>query len=188
MTYTGHTTHTAHATYAPTPTVDAPVVVSYQMTRAELRAAALSITFRRPRLYIGPAAGLLFLLWGLLVRFGSGPDPSFGDLPIFFGLIDLSVLPLVALVIVLRIPAVHAKTAPQAFAFWHWGVQVRGQHGESHVAWSAYRSIEERGQFFVLHPLHGRTPTHLPKRAFASPDDIARFRNLLALHAAGRLG
>jgi hypothetical protein len=164
-----------------------PVVVHYELTRAELRAAVLSSTFRNPRLYILPGAGVLFLLWGLAQRFGSGPYPTIGDLPIFFGLIDLMILPLVALVVLVRVPGLHARTGRQDFAFSPRGVQIRSQRAESNVAWSAYRSSAEGGRFFVLRPVNSRARVFIPKRAFASPEDLPRFRQLLALHAAGQL-
>jgi hypothetical protein len=137
--------------------------------------------------YILPGAGVLFLLWGLAQRFGSGPYPTIGDLPIFFGLIDLMILPLVALVVLVRVPGLHARTGRQDFAFSPRGVQIRSQRAESNVAWSAYRSSAEGGRFFVLRPLNSRARVFIPKRAFASPEDLPRFRQLLALHAAGQL-
>lgn len=164
MTYTAPTAH------------DAPVTVTYELTKDEQRAAAFCHLFRNPRLYATPAVGAVSILLGLYAGLG---------LLVIAGLIDLLFVPVVILMTLRKLSALPGHVGPQTLAFSEWGVLVRSHRGEARVDWSAYSSAQETSRFYLL-----RTPSRscvaIPKRAFASPLETGRFNSLLNRHTVCR--
>jgi hypothetical protein len=69
-------------------------------------------------------------------------------------------------------------TSEQAWQFSESGVQSKTAFGESKREWQVYPKVAEDAKYFILFlPSNAYTP--IPKRAFASADELIRFRALL---------
>ena len=163
------------------PTGGSVVVVDYQLTGEEFRRAVRWAIRRRPSTLVLAALGPLFILIGLI--FGTEAGSFFLGL----GLAMLGVL-VVGLALM---PAIAWRRnewvrGARNVAISDEGVQTRTSISEGLVQWSAFKSSYETDQSYMLRMVT-RVYLIVLKRAFASAEDEARFRELLERHTAARL-
>ena len=88
-------------------------------------------------------------------------------------------------------PALRFRREPrlggeQFLSFAEDEIKARDAHAESRIKWSMYDRVIETGDLYLLH-ITRMLATVLPKRAFASPGDEARFRELVRRHVKSNL-
>jgi hypothetical protein len=161
-----------------------PIIVKFTMSKAEYLAAYRQHLFRSKLIQIGSAFFLLWIVLPLLcfiyfLRMG---------IPHSFSAAEF-VWPAVGLFALVRIfgfgPSdLYRKTNPgfrdqeQEYRFTEAGADIRTAISEAKLDWKVWLRFKETPQFFLLFP--GTPVMHiLPKRAFASPEDLESFRVML---------
>jgi hypothetical protein len=66
----------------------------------------------------------------------------------------------------------------QAFSFTEEGIDIRHATAEAKLDWKSWIKFRENARFFLVYPAQ-RMFTIIPKRAFASPEEVDAFRELL---------
>ena len=127
------------------------------------------------------------LLSGVIVLFQAlHPDPAAVNSPgkvyfLFMLPILLGIMPVAILVISFVNWRSYAKYhGPQEVAFSEESIAFTGADGYGTTDWASYKFYKETPWSFVL--WQGLQSMMFPKRAFATPGDLRRFRDLLARH------
>jgi len=157
-----------------------PVTVRFELTEREFAEGLGSITRRQPTFWLGPVMGAVTLSYGLTS--GEGVAVVWGTV--------LLILAGVFLVLVPRLrwrQSSHlAVEQEHTFSEERIAVRAAGQQGE--LPWDFYVQVVETPRAYVL-MRNRKQGNFIPRRAFSSPDDEERFRQLLAskaLRVSGR--
>jgi len=161
-----------------------PIVVRFTMTKAEYLAAVRQHLLRSKTILLTSA---FFLLWmGLpfltyISCLGLGTLHSFSAAEFVWPAVGLSML---VLLWGWSPSASYRKMNPalrdqeQEYRFTEAGAEIRTGISEAKLEWRVWTRFKETPQFFMLFP-NSAVVQILPKRAFASPDDLASFRMML---------
>jgi hypothetical protein len=131
---------------------------------------------------------LLTMMLGVFVVAAANPPPDavYSSTQMFF----FFVLPFFGLMIafVMLVGSVHTWltnrkfSVPQDVALSENSIVFSGGDASGNVPWTAYRHYKETAWSFILWNPGNPAWTVFPKRAFESPDDVQRCRDLLARH------
>lgn len=168
-----------------------PIVVRFTMTKAEYLAAFRQHLFRSKQTLF---MGAFLLLWICLPLIsyvgyvGTGITHRYSASEFVLPAVGLLLL---ALVFGWSPIAAYRKTNPafrdqeQEFRFTDAGAEFRTGISEAKLDWQVWLRYKETPQFFMLFP--GSTVMHiLPKRAFASPEDLESLRVMLRTRIQAR--
>jgi hypothetical protein len=131
---------------------------------------------------------VLVMIIGITLYSAAHPPPNAVDsaVQVFFMfevpflLVMMAVMTLVISVYTWRL---HAKyLLPQELVLSGLSLEFSGEDGQGMLPWSTYTRYKETRWSFILWNPRTSLWTMLPKRAFASRDDLERCRSLLARH------
>lgn len=148
-------------------------VARFALTADEYAEGMRVIMRRQPQLWLGPAAGVVTLVAGVVIV---------APVAIFAGLMLISFAGWsVAMAPKLRWRQNRRLHLEQVHTFSGTGISVRAGEEHGQLAWGFYAQAVETSNVYVLL----RTPKEgnfIPKRAFASEQEESRFRALVADH------
>lgn len=163
------------------PTGAPPVVVDFQLTGEEFRRALRWAIRRRPLFPVLAALGPVFIVIGLLVGGHTGG---------LLGGVGVGLLVLLLLSLSLSPAIAWRRNAwargPRTLSFSDEGVQTRTPVSEGLMQWRAFKTTDETDHCYMLR-MANRAYVIVLKRAFATAQDQARFRELIERHTAARL-
>lgn len=150
-----------------------PAVARFALTAPEYAEGMRAIMRRQPTMWIGPVLGVATLAVGLALG-----EP----VPLVWGLVLLAIAGAAFYVApVLRWKQGARLANQQEHTFSGTGISVRAGKEHGHLPWGFYSRVTETRNLYVL-LRNSRQGNFVPKRAFASADDEARFRVLVADH------
>ncbi len=150
-----------------------PAVARFALTAAEYAEGMRAIMRRQPTMWLGPGLGAATLAVGLVL-----------DEPVAmaWGLVLLAIAGASFYVApVLRFKQGARLATDQEHTFSRTGITVRAGKERGHLPWGFYCRVTETRNVYVL-LRNSRQGNFVPKRAFVSADDEARFRALVADH------
>lgn len=154
-----------------------PVVARFRLTASEYGQGMRAIMRRQPTMWGAPVAGVATLAAGLALA-----EP----MALVLGLVALGIAGASFYVA----PALRWKQnlrmgAEQEHTFSGTGISVRAGKERGHLPWGFYsRATETRNVYVLLR--NSKQGNFVPKKAFGSPEDEARFRVLVADHLRTR--
>ncbi len=154
-----------------------PLEIRFTITREEVLSSIRWLTWRQSRVTLALSA-----LFVLLLSSGIAMTARSGNLiwAAFFVLAYALTLAYSFLVAPARaygrFPA-HFRDGEQVWRFTEEGVEHRGPTAEAKFLWSSWLEYGESRDCFLLFP-QKRLAHMFPKRAFGSPEEIDRFRDL----------
>lgn len=164
---------------------DASIVFRYTPTADDYRKGIASYYFRQTSfLILIGIAGLMFLI-GVFLWIGAGFEQApYAPLLVFL-------LPILLFFSVLLQPwlasrQVNKNERMRTETTWTVsddGLLVTTGYGQSKIDWETFGKVVETGDYFLLlYSWNRRLFQIIPKRAFASPDEMADFREYLKRH------
>ena len=172
-----------------------PVCVRFTLASAEYGAGVRRLTWSLRGFKLAVAIWGVVLLYGLAVLVGSYIVFD-GSIPSGYGIFGTAMVALALLFVLLTFSSLYVRPArehrrepllhgEQGFCFGQDEISSWGRFGESRVQWSFYQSAIEAKDLYILR-FRRRLGTIVPKRAFANPEDEARFRDLVRQHVKVR--
>ena len=174
---------------SPTPSALTPIEVNFRPTQRELFEANLFIGLRRFKRYIYLL--VLFSLFSsvvIVVAMLAGPEATKGFTPEVLFVIFAS--PLIFLATIVATSYFEARSfssgkapAPSStrWRFSETGIITEDPTAATQLQWKVFLQVRETKTLFLLFS-HQHYAHVIPKRAFASAEDLANFRELLARH------
>lgn len=174
-------------TVSPTPAALTPVEVNCRPTQRELFNANLFIGLRRFKRYIYLL--VFFSLFSSVVIFAavlSGPEAAKGFTPEMLFVIFASPLIFLATIVATSYFEARSFTSGKAptpastrWLFSETGITTEDPTAATQLQWKVFFQVRETKTLFLLfsHPHYANV---IPKRAFATAEDLAHFRELLA--------
>jgi hypothetical protein len=174
-------------TVNPTPVALTPVEVNFRPTQRELFNANLFIGLRRFKRYIYLL--VFFSLFSSVVIFAavlSGPEAAKGFTPEMLFVIFASPLIFLATIVATSYFEARSFTSGKAptpastrWLFSETGITTEDPTAATQLQWNVFFQVRETKTLFLLfsHPHYANV---IPKRAFATAEDLAHFRELLA--------
>jgi hypothetical protein len=160
------------------------LIVKFTMTRAEYAAALRTVLLRRRIIWVMIAAFAFFTSGPFITYYSRSAQTPAAPFPMAaliypgIGLLALAWLFGVVPILAVRRMNPASRDQEQVFTFSDEGATVVSATGEAKFLWSAWIKYQETGRFFLLYP--SKQIVHImPKRAFASEQELVDFRNLL---------
>ena len=148
-------------------------VARFALTAAEYSEGMRVIMRRQPQLCMGPVAGAVVLVAGMVI---AAPAAIFGGLTLLgFGLWTFYMAPKA------RWRQNSRLHHDQVHTFSGTGITVQAGKERGQLPWGFYRqAVETRNVYVLLRS--SKEGNFIPKRAFASEQEQERFRTLVADH------
>jgi hypothetical protein len=160
--------------------MSASLTVKFTMTPGEYAAALRTVLLRRRIIWFMVAA-FAFFASAPFIRAAQTPGAPFPMNALVYpgvGLLALAWLFGVVPMLAVRRMNPAMRDREQVFKFSDEGGEVVTGSSEAKFLWPVWVKYQETARFFLLYP--SRTIVHiLPKRAFASEQELIDFRNLL---------
>lgn len=170
------------------PQIGLPVVVEYQLTREEAIPFYRWQLARNLKLRRGAVLMALMVVMGAICLASPGIPWLFGALLSGVALLELLVFGWMYVQVPNRTwKRLDPDRGTTRFEFTEEDVHVRTDRTDAVNRWSVYSDTLETKDTYLLRIGDRRSYAVIPKRAFRSPQDEARFRMLVERHTVARL-
>ncbi|HVT75478.1 MAG TPA: YcxB family protein [Acidimicrobiales bacterium] len=153
------------------------VTFELAVARGEVMRAAMVRMFRRWPARSIAAAGIALVLVALGLLVARGDDGGFT----FLGGVVLAYLAVVVVLAAMRSWRTTLLRHPGTVELSADGIHFFNNNMDSRASWTVYPLVVETSQTFIAMTGQGFLP--LPKRCFASTEDVARVRELIRTHS-----
>jgi len=150
--------------------VDDPITVEFFLTKQELTRATWYLTLRSTPVLVSGVLAVVCAVAGLLLRV------------VFLAIYGLVLLGFLGVTLPARVSKLWKRVAsmPMHQSYNGDGFYVREGPTETRSTWDLFKQVHESPTLFLLLHAHKRAAIIVPKRAFRSPEDLERFRRLVA--------
>ncbi|MDQ6710660.1 MAG: YcxB family protein [Candidatus Dormibacteraeota bacterium] len=166
---------------------DAELCVDFRLTLPEYRAAILHLSMALWPFKAFVALTIVSAIAGLVI-FLNGADAlgiALLVIAIAWGLV-------IALVLLVRPRRLYRRQerlrAQQTYCFTGSEVSWSFIDGDSRVRWTYFEDVRQAGDIYLLRHQMRRLGSVIPRRAFKTPAEEARFRQLAQLHSKTNFG